>query len=162
MERTPAAGSDEAPATGVRAAIGRRIAAAILDLIVLGVLFVGLALIFGQSDSSQTSTSSTAGGSVNVSLSGWPFLLYVLLAFAYYLAPEALFGRTLGKWLLGLRVVRQDGDRCGWSAALVRNLLRVVDGLPLLYLVGFICMMASVNAQRLGDRAAATLVVLAR
>jgi len=68
-------------------------------------------------------------------------------------------GQTPGKRVMRLRVV----DACGMALApgqiVVRNLVRVVDELPLLYLVGGIAMMVSRRAQRLGDLAAGTIVV---
>ena len=63
----------------------------------------------------------------------------------------------MGKLLVGLRVVRAGGGRPSvWKVA-TRTVLRVVDWLPLLYLVGFIAMLATgARRQRLGDLAAGT------
>jgi uncharacterized RDD family membrane protein YckC len=55
--------------------------------------------------------------------------------------------------------VKADGSVFDWSGALIRNVLRLVDGLPFLYLVGIITIAASKKKQRLGDMAAGTLVV---
>lgn len=60
--------------------------------------------------------------------------------------------------MLGLRVVKTDGSPLGWSQAVIRNLLRVIDGL-FSYLVGAILIWDSPLRQRLGDRAAKTVVV---
>ncbi|WCB96904.1 hypothetical protein DSM104299_05674 [Baekduia alba] len=61
--------------------------------------------------------------------------------------------------MLGLRVVRaDDGGKPTARAILVRNTLRLVDGLPILYLVGFITMLATPTRQRVGDLAASTVV----
>src|SRR5205823_636692 len=67
-------------------------------------------------------------------------------------------GQTLGKRLLGLRVVDAQGLRLQFPQIALRNLLRVFDALPLLYLVGGIAALVSRNAQRLGDLAANTVV----
>jgi uncharacterized RDD family membrane protein YckC len=67
-------------------------------------------------------------------------------------------GMTLGKRIVGIRVVDEEGDVAGFGAAIVRNLLRLVDGL-FFYLVGAIFALTSPRGQRLGDRAAHTLVV---
>jgi hypothetical protein len=83
--------------------------------------------------------------------------LYFALVLLYYFALEAALGQTVGKLLLGLRVVRADGGRPSVVAVAVRTLLRVVDWLPLLYLIGFITMMATGRRRRrLGDLAART------
>lgn len=60
---------------------------------------------------------------------------------------------------LGLRVEAVDGGRPSGQAIGLRTVLRLVDGLPFLYLVGFIAMLATGSRrQRLGDLAANTRV----
>jgi len=71
---------------------------------------------------------------------------------------EATQGATLGKRILGLRVVKIDGSPIGWSESIIRNLLRIIDGL-FAYLVGAILIWTSPQRQRLGDRVAKTVVV---
>ncbi len=68
-------------------------------------------------------------------------------------------GQTLGKRLLRLRVVDEQGLRLQFSQVVVRNLLRVVDSLPLLYMAGGVACLISSKSQRLGDIAASTIVV---
>jgi uncharacterized RDD family membrane protein YckC len=91
-------------------------------------------------------------------LHGGPALFWFAAGFAYYVIMEASFGATLGKLTLGLRVVGEDGSPIGWSGALVRNILRVVDGL-FFYLVGAVVAWSSPRRQRLGDRVAGSVVV---
>jgi uncharacterized RDD family membrane protein YckC len=57
--------------------------------------------------------------------------------------------------------VKLDGGRYGWKAVLLRNVLRIVDGLPVLYIVGLVTVAVTQRNQRLGDLAAGTLVVRA-
>jgi hypothetical protein len=68
-------------------------------------------------------------------------------------------GRSPGKQWMGLRVVHDDGTSVGWSASLLRNLLRVVDMLPFGYFLGAISCLQHPNFKRLGDLAAGTLVI---
>ena len=68
-------------------------------------------------------------------------------------------GQTLGKRLLRLRVVDEQGLRLQFSQIVIRNLLRFVDSLPALYLVGGLACLFNKRAQRLGDFAANTIVV---
>jgi len=68
-------------------------------------------------------------------------------------------GRTPGKRWLHLRVIMADGRPIGWGPSLIRNLLRVVDGLPGAYTVGLVSLLLTRNFQRIGDLAAGTLVV---
>jgi uncharacterized RDD family membrane protein YckC len=87
-------------------------------------------------------------------------LLATLAAeFVYFSLCEGLLGTTLGKRVFGLRVVRAaDGRPCGPFAAVIRTVLRLVDNI-LLSLPGITFIVSSPRRQRLGDRAAKTLVV---
>ncbi|MHC1725488.1 MAG: RDD family protein [Syntrophobacteraceae bacterium] len=68
-------------------------------------------------------------------------------------------GQTVGKRLLRLRVMDERGLRLNFSQIVVRNLLRAVDSLPVLYLVGGVACLLSPRGQRVGDLAASTIVV---
>jgi len=68
-------------------------------------------------------------------------------------------GATPGKRAFEIRVINDDGTPVGWGASVVRNLLRQVDFLPLLYMTGLISMLCNRRFQRLGDLAAGTVVV---
>jgi uncharacterized RDD family membrane protein YckC len=68
-------------------------------------------------------------------------------------------GRSPGKQWMGLRVVHDDGTPIGWSASLLRNLLRFVDMLPFGYFLGAISCLQHPTFKRLGDLAAGTLVI---
>lgn len=90
--------------------------------------------------------------------------LQIFLSFAvtllYAAALEWLWqGQTVGKNLLGLRVMDAHGLPLTGAQVLARNLLRIVDLLPALYLVGGIAWLASRHGQRLGDQVAGTVVV---
>ena len=132
---------------------GRRIVAALLDFIPLIVLFVFMVAAFGDVTSGE--------GQFSVDLSGGPFILYLVLSLAYYVVLEALTGRTLGKVVMDLKVVSLDGEPYGLTACLIRNVLRIVDGLPVFYIVGLISVAVTSKKQRLGDLAAGTVVVQA-
>src|ERR1035438_3381933 len=71
-------------------------------------------------------------------------------------------GQTIGKRLFGLRVIDVHGLRLQLPQIALRNLLRFVDMLPALYLVGGLTAVLSRNAQRLGDMAANTIVTRER
>lgn len=90
-----------------------------------------------------------------LAVAGWALL------FGYPVAFElAAGGRTPGKRWSRLRVVRDDGSPVTFGASALRNILRLVDGLPPgLYLVGAIAIFATRDNQRLGDLAAGTIVV---
>lgn len=68
-------------------------------------------------------------------------------------------GQTPGKRFCGLMVVHDDGSPVGWHGAFVRNTVRFVDFLPLLYAGGFVACLLNRDGKRLGDLAAGTVVV---
>lgn len=87
-------------------------------------------------------------------------IVLFLLEWLYPVAFElARWGSTPGKRALGLKVVMDNGLPITPAASLTRNLLRVVDFLPLLYATGIVCLLTRRDFKRLGDLAAATLVV---
>ena len=89
-------------------------------------------------------------------------IVYVALSIGYAMLAEWMWhGQTLGKWLLRLRVVDEQGLKLRPEQVVVRNLLRFVDVLPMFYLVGGTAVFLGRRAQRLGDVAAGTVVVRA-
>ena len=91
-------------------------------------------------------------------------LLSLVISLGYFILMEGQRGATLGKMALGLRVVRMDGAPITMNEAVIRNLLRIVDALPVFipYLVGAILVWNSPLKQRLGDRVAKTMVIRTR
>lgn len=86
-------------------------------------------------------------------------LAFLLVIILYFVFLEGLSGVTLGKWIIGLRVVRVQGGKPGLIKGLLRNLLRIVDGLPTLNILGVILILTSSERARFGDRIAGTRVV---
>lgn len=87
-------------------------------------------------------------------------LLFFALYNGYFILFEWLLnGQTPGKRLLHIRVIKEGGYALRLIDTLVRNLLRVVDFIPLFYGVGLASLLLSRYSQRLGDLAAGTLVV---
>jgi uncharacterized RDD family membrane protein YckC len=131
--------------------LGVRIVAGIIDLVVIIILGAIMTALFGD-------TSNDDDG-FNFSLSGVPFIVYVLLSFSYYFFMENATGQTLGKMAMKLKVVSVDGPLTPGKVA-VRTVLRIVDGFAF-YLVGVVIIAISKNQQRLGDMAGGTTVVRA-
>ena len=147
-------GATVAPDTQV---IGRRVLATILDLLLLGVVGSVLAAPGALIDALGDGRASEGFSGFLFSTGG---LAAVIVAFAYFAIMEGRFGQTLGKMALGIKVVREDGGRAGIREALLRTLLRIVDGIGT-YLVALIVALVSDKNQRLGDMVAKTLVVRA-
>jgi uncharacterized RDD family membrane protein YckC len=136
------------------AGVSLRFVAVLIDAIILVVLILVLALFTGGWYSTTTENGVHA---VGVNADSWPLLVF----FGYYVVFEAVCGRTIGKRLVGLRVVNEDGDSISWGQSLGRNLLRVVDAF-FFYFVAAISVWSSSKRQRLGDRAANTFVIYDR
>ncbi len=88
------------------------------------------------------------------------FIFQFVVMFGYNAVCELIFGgQSIGKRMFRLRVVDERGTKLRPSQVLIRNLLRVVDMLPMFYLVGGLFAWFSRRCQRLGDLAAGTVVV---
>jgi uncharacterized RDD family membrane protein YckC len=86
-------------------------------------------------------------------------LAFLALMVLYFVLLEGCLGATLGKWVLGLRVVGTNGRRPGLWKSLLRNVLRLVDSLPTLNILGVILIQRSPERARFGDRVAGTRVI---
>jgi uncharacterized RDD family membrane protein YckC len=81
--------------------------------------------------------------------------------FFYHPVLEVLMrGRTPGKRMAGVRIVTRNGGTPATGALIIRNLFRLIDSLPTLYLVGLVTCILSAQRVRVGDMAAGTLLVL--
>jgi uncharacterized RDD family membrane protein YckC len=133
----------------VLAGLGSRFVAAILDTLLQGILIVALfflgALVVGGSGAVAAAVAIVAA-----------FLVLV----GYHIAFETLrHGQTPGKRRAGLRVCALSGAPVRFWPSTVRNVLRLIDFLPWLYLAGAVCILATKKNQRLGDFAASTIVI---
>ena len=137
------------------AGVSRRFVAILLDAVI--VLFP-TAIVVGLLSGGGYSETGEGYANAGIRVDGNASWLLLALALGYYVVCEAMTGATLGKRMVGIRVVGEDGAHLTLGAAVVRNALRLVDGL-FLYLVGAIFALTSPRGQRLGDRAAHTVVV---
>ena len=132
--------------------LDRRFEALLID----GLLVSAVAVVLGAVAGSVLidHTLGTLGG-VFIGLQfGAPFGLLV-----YQTAFEGYYGQTVGKRYRNIVVVKSDGSQMTWGAAAIRNVLRIVDALPTLYIVGIIVASVTDDTQRLGDLAGDTVVV---
>jgi len=104
--------------------------------------------------------SSGDGSNSPVLLFAVIWFIFWLLNTGYYIFFETLWsGQSPGKKLLNLRVIREGGYPVGFYEAAIRNLLRIIDLLPINYLVGALCVFISPREKRVGDYAAGTIVI---
>ncbi|MCL1825156.1 MAG: RDD family protein [Betaproteobacteria bacterium] len=95
----------------------------------------------------------------NFGLGIWLIGIFLLEWFYPVLFEVYAQGATPGKQALGLAVLQDDGVPVGWSASVVRNLLRTVDFLPSFYAFGLCSVLLNRDFKRLGDIVAKTIVV---
>lgn len=89
-------------------------------------------------------------------------LVFLAVMVLYFILFEGLAGATPGKQAAGIRVVRVEGGKPGIGRALTRNILRIVDGLPALNILGVLLIARSREKARFGDRIAGTRVIRVR
>ena len=91
----------------------------------------------------------------------WVWLPVIVIYVMYHPIVEIFMrGSTPGKRMAGVRIVTRSGDIPGVGALLIRNVFRIVDSLPVAYLVGLATAIATSQHVRIGDIAAGTLLIL--
>ena len=136
-----------------QAGIGSRFYAALIDTVLLTLIslvgyYVNRRFIYELGDIVGNWLGALGG------------ILVFALFWGYYIVFEVTTnGQSLGKRVLGLRVIKEGGYPIGFADSAIRNLVRIVDFLPFLYGVGLLCMLLNRNWLRLGDLAAGTLVI---
>ena len=94
-----------------------------------------------------------------IGLAFWLILLFALEWLYPVVFELTLSGASPGKRACGLKVVMDDGLPVTLAASLTRNLLRTADFLPFAYAFAIVSMLLRHDFKRLGDIAAATMVV---
>ncbi len=146
------------------AGLGSRWLAVVVDMLLQ--VLVSLGLFFGLAYAAtrmHPPAHALSPGLERLSanlVAGFFIFLGFAIFFGYFMLFEALWnGQTPGKRMLGIRVVRDGGYPVDFSAALVRNLIRVGELAAGVYLVAAVCALLSPENKRLGDLAAGTIVV---
>lgn len=121
-----------------------RIAAFLVDGLTIALLLIMPASIVSY-------ILAWVGGTVKAISIVW-FVALVILAFALLLR-DGFRGRSVGKQMLGLRLMTPRGEGCGWLRSIVRNFSLVV---PLWNLVEVVLVIS--GRPRTGDRIAKTTV----
>ena len=119
-----------------------RIAAFLVDALSLSILLILPASVISYS-------MAWFGGSMKAIALVWFVALGVLVL--GMLVRDGYRGRSLGKQLLGLRLVTPHGDRCGWTRSVARNALLVLFPVEVFLVLR--------GRPRLGDRVARTAVM---
>ncbi len=140
------------------ASVLRRAVAQIVDLMIVNIPFAVLAAVLYKAGSEKIFTIMEEHF-VFMLLGFFAFLgLFFIWGILYFTIPEGLWGLTPGKMLVKIRVLGEDMRPCGIGRALLRNILKIVDGF-FNFLVGIIVVAFTENWQRVGDLVARTIVI---
>lgn len=142
-----------------------RFVAILIDVIILAII-TGIITAPFNTPSSISVTNTTGVPMVSVSpnpLAWVGGLVSALVNFLYFVLLQGAYGQTVGKMLVKIKVVREDGSKISYVDAVVRTILALIDLIPYFipYLLGAILIWTSDTKQRLGDRVAHTVVVKA-
>ncbi len=115
----------------------------------------------------QAMQNAHAGKRTPRSVGAFEGLIFAVYLLAQYSVETGYFifwemvtnGRSPGKAAIGLRVVRRDGMPIDFRSSFTRNVMRIVDMLPIDYVVGLISIIVSPSGERLGDHVAGTIVI---
>jgi uncharacterized RDD family membrane protein YckC len=134
----------------IPASLSRRFLAFVLDLVIIVIPFLPmfyLAVVWQEEYAGGTHPMAPLVIGLSIILG--------LLAIGYFPVLEAVYGQTLGKRLVGTGVVREDGSRIGWVAAILRRLPFFMNFFPIDALFVFF----TARRQRAFDKVAGTLVI---
>lgn len=137
----------EAMETQERGKLGNRILASLIDCAVVGCFFLFFAHKYGESNAVGEYT--VHGIKALIPIGFW--LLYVVVI-------EGLFNATIGHFILGLKVVKTDGERIDFITSLKRHLADPIDFF-FFGVVGIILIKNTALNQRFGDIWAKTIVI---
>lgn len=154
-------------------ALGRRIVALIIDGIVLSAIYAVIYFPIAERQSdvlsdlelgeSATTYANVGDYTLTGAKAGLFFLAMFVVWVLYYVVLVGRTGRTPGKALVGVRVVREDdlGAPPGMGRAFIRQLVWLVDSFPYVIpgLTGFVVALTNPRRKRIGDMAAGTVVV---
>ena len=145
------------------AGIGSRFVAALLDNLIITGFYIVAGIVLALLLSGAIAAGARADQELDTA-GKWVLAIFIFLNFlliwGYFVLFEALWrGQTPGKRIMKLRVIKDSGRQITFFESLARNLVRFIDYLPSLYLVGVITMLCNKRNKRLGDLAAGTIVV---
>ncbi len=137
------------------AGIGSRFLAALVDTTIIVILQL---IVLG------TSAYVLKAAKLMSDTDAWTAAIFGLISFllfwGYYIFFEMVWnGQSPGKRWAGLRVIRADGTPVTLAESVIRNLVRIIDFMPIGYGIGIVAMFINSQARRLGDMAAGSLVI---
>ncbi|WP_034761158.1 RDD family protein [Rossellomorea vietnamensis] len=140
------------------AGLGSRAAALMIDHIILTIvnILIVVLLFFVLADDNLKLNMFD----FNSVLLGFFLITIFVINWGYFFALEYFWGgKTVGKRMLGIRVIQENGHSVTLLSCFIRNLMRIIDMLPVSYFLGMIMIFLHSKHKRLGDIVAGTIVV---
>jgi uncharacterized RDD family membrane protein YckC len=151
----------------------RRFFAYLIDLTVCTAALVAALVVIAVASAGTSAFETEKSSMLGFGIGVWLVLVFAT-QWVYFALLEAIWGVTIGKRALGLRVVTTEGRPIGARAAALRNVLRAADSLPVTLgagvgamflgglgsVVGATSMALTSRFQRLGDLVAGTMVIV--
>lgn len=132
---------------------GERFVARIIDTIAVLALFWGIAIVLGMIMFTTTQPDSPM-------LFYWMLIIFALIIIVprtYYIILHKLYGQTVGKKLLGIKVVKTNGEPLTWSTAILREIGEIINAFTIG--IGYLLIIFDKEKQGLHDKIANTYVV---
>ncbi|MBP2239826.1 putative RDD family membrane protein YckC [Cytobacillus eiseniae] len=139
------------------AGLGSRTAAFIIDQLILTVIniLIVIALLFYMNGMSFFYMLEMNSLPIAIAI-----ILIFLINWGYFFIFEFFSGgKTIGKKIIGIRVIQENGHSITLLSSFIRNLLRIIDSLPANYFLGLIMIFFHSKHKRIGDLVAGTIVV---
>jgi len=131
------------------APIKYRISAALIDFLILWLISFLMGYLFGEYYADDES--------VGFHMTGIPAFVLFLIEFGLISIQEGLTGKTIGKRVVRIRVIKEDLSDVTVSSSIIRHLFDIVD---MFFLIGIFVAAAGPKKQRIGDLLAKTIVVV--
>ncbi len=127
--------------------LGKRVGACIVDYLILFIAFFFLSFIY-----------LLFSGVLKFQIKNIEIILLLILWFCLLVFPEYKFGKTIGKKIIGLKVISEDKSKISFTQSLFRRTFDVVD-IFVLGIISLIILSNKSNNQRFGDKIAKTIVL---
>ncbi|MGN7297999.1 RDD family protein [Ferdinandcohnia sp. SAFN-114] len=141
------------------AGVGSRAAAFFLDTLILTtaslLVLLTLLLILHGSPDLWLLGESFSSGPIAITI----ILLFILNWCYFFLLEFFAGGKTIGKKVVGIRVIQENGHSITLLSSFIRNFLRIIDSMPAAYFVAIIMVFFHSKHKRIGDLVAGTIVI---
>jgi uncharacterized RDD family membrane protein YckC len=161
MEQPIPVSSETTQIPRLGAGFGVRAGAQIIDLILHNILGLGVGVFVGVLIAIYAAATGIPASTLTTKLQSTNLIGYILALTGYVIYHaicEGIHGATLGKLILSIHVLKEDGNPASFGSAIIRSFAFFIDSL-FFGLVAYSSMKASVLSQRLGDKWAKTVVV---